>query len=163
MPLTYKKIATTVVSASTAATVEFTSIPSTYDDLVLQACLRANDNQYGSNCTIAFNGSASNKAAKVQYNDAAYSYTEFYFWIPSGLTTTDIYGSATMYIPNYTSSQNKTFILEGAEGNNGTQNQLTINGGLWSASSSITSITITCGGGSFIQDSTATLYGINKS
>lgn len=167
MPGSYVKIQSVTVTGATAANMEFTSIPSTFDDLVLFASLRANDVNVESNATISFNGSGANKSARTLYGtgSAAQSYTygsEIYIWLPSGGSTSSTFGNAFYYISNYAGSTNKSISIDSVMENNATLSSVALTAALWSNSAAISSITITCGGGSFVTNSTATLYGIRK-
>lgn len=169
MPVTYKKITTVTVTGATAASVEFTSIPATYTDVLVLASLRSNEAQIETNATISFNGSGSNKSARTLYgggsgSGVSYTYaSEIYLWLSGGNSTASTFGNALIYIPNYAGSTNKSLSIDSVMENNATTSSMAMTAGLWSNTAAITSITITCGGGSFVTNSTATLYGIKNS
>ena len=79
--------------------------------------------------------------------------------------TASTFDSIDLYIPNYTSSNNKSFSVDSvAENNSATVNQLDLIAGLWSQTAAITSISLTSyNAANFVQHSTATLYGIKNS
>jgi hypothetical protein len=77
-------------------------------------------------------------------------------------TTANTFGSYQIYLPNYAGSTNKSMSSESVEENNSnTLYYLSIGAGLWSNTAAITSISI-LPGSSWVQYSTATLYGITK-
>jgi hypothetical protein len=168
MPGTYVKIQSVTVTGATQAAIEFTSIPGTFDDLVIFASLRSNETTVETNATISFNGSGANKSARTLYGNgtSALSYTynsEIYIWLSGGTSTASTFGSAFYYIPNYAGSTNKSVSIDSTMEANITASTMALTAGLWSNSAAISSITITCGGGSFVTNSSATLYGIKKS
>jgi hypothetical protein len=79
------------------------------------------------------------------------------------LATANTFASTQVYIPNYAGSANKSFSSENMTENNGATTFMTLHAGLWSNTAAITSIKIAPAGGSWMQYSTATLYGISKS
>ena len=66
MANTYTLISSVTVGSGGASSIEFTSIPSTYTDLLLNFSGRSNTNQAsgGFACKIEFNGSSSNLSAR---------------------------------------------------------------------------------------------------
>ena len=157
----------TVTLGSAASSVLFSGIPQTYTDLMLKASSRTN----ATNTVIQlrFNGSTSGYTAKYLRGSgaAANSYTE------STFGNTAIYGTymtadaslfinQEFYIPNYTSSNNKSVSGEGVDERNSATAYSMLTSGLWSNTAPITSITLLDEGSNFQQYSTFTLYGIRK-
>jgi hypothetical protein len=167
MPITYEFIASTTL-ATTSNVVEFTNIPGTYTDLVLYASLRTNEAQIESNATISFNGSGANKNSRTLYGGGtgtgnSYTYADnIYIWTSGASATASIFGNAIYHIPNYTTSNAKTVSIDSTMEHNGTCS-MALTAGLWDNTAAVTSITITSGGGNFVQHSSAYLYGITKS
>jgi hypothetical protein len=170
MAVTYIKIASVAVGSGGAATIEFTSIPGTYTDLLLLSSTR--DGTTADNNTefkLRFNSSSTSWTNRyIQGNGStvgtgSYATTYFYTGESDGNTATaNTFGSSSIYIPQYAASTNKSVISDLVSEENTTVSYATISGGLWSDSSAITSIQITCNG-TWAQYSTATLYGISKS
>lgn len=163
---TYKKI-NSVTVASTAAAIEFTSIPADYTDLLVLVSTRTNEAQPETNVTITFNGSTSNESARTLYGNGtsalSYSYaSDIYMWTSGSSATTSAFGSASYYIPNYAGSTNKSLSIDSTMESNVVGSTMALTAGLWSDASAITSLKLTPGGGSFVQHSSATLYGIRK-
>lgn len=167
MPTTYKAIATVTVGSGGASSIDFTSIPATYTDLVLKFSLR---NASGSNRQVRFkfNGTTSNMTYRLLYGDgsgaASENSTGIFAYSNDGSNTANTFGNGEIYIPNYAGSTNKSVSSDSVEENNATQAYSGLAANLWSDTSAITSISIIVnGGGNILQYSTATLYGIKKS
>lgn len=173
MPVTFKKIASVTVTGATAADIEFTSIPSTYTDLVLFVSLRGDrSTDYWQSFKTTFNGSATGYSYRMLYaqdsstvssaalsseSSIRYSYANY------ALSTANTFSSGQIYIPNYTSSNNKSVSLDTVTETNGVNTLMSLNAGLWANSAAITSIKIAPESNNWVQYSTATLYGISKS
>ena len=172
MAVTYKKIASVTVGSGGASTLAFSSIPSTYTDILLVTSLR-DVTSGGGVAKITFNGSTSSYTARqlVGNGSSAYSDTSYggsYYSaegssVASGYTA-NTFSNGSFYIPNYAGSNNKSISTDTVVENNATSSYLALSAGLWSNSSAISSITITqYSGGTFAQYSTAYLYGIKSS
>lgn len=170
MPLQLYKIASNDLT-TTAASVTFSSIPQGYTDLKVVISARSSYSS-GEGALMRFNGSSSaNYTYKQLYGagSSAGSYgppsLETYGFVGSmGGTnyTASTFDSIDLYIPNYTSSNNKSFSVDSvAENNSATVNQSDLIAGLWSQTAAITSITFTSyNAANFVANSTFTLYGI---
>jgi hypothetical protein len=88
---------------------------------------------------------------------------EFGFYSSDSVSTGNTFGSNDLYIPNYAGSNNKSLSSDVAQENNAARALAGIAAGLWSDSTAINRVTLTPGSGSFVQYSTATLYGIKNS
>jgi hypothetical protein len=174
MPTTFTKIAAVTVGSGGAASIDFTSIPSTYTDLCLLVSARSARSQSSDNIDVFFNGSTSNRSdlALRGSGTVVVSYTTsngHIGYIPAASDTANTFGSASIYIPNYTSSNNKSLSNDVVMENNASGNGsafMTLDAGLWSQTAAITSITLNTSSGAgsnFVQYSTATLYGIKNS
>jgi hypothetical protein len=166
-------ISTVTVGSGGAATISFTGIPQTYTDLCILISARSSRAQSSDNIDIFFNGSTSNRSdiALRGSSTVAVSYTTsngHIGYIPAASDTANTFGSTSIYIPNYTSSNNKSFSADVVMENNSAVNGgafMVLDAGLWSQTAPITSITINTSSGAgsnFVQYSTATLYGIRK-
>jgi hypothetical protein len=174
MPTTHKLIQTITVSTSTQAAIEFTSIPQTYTDLVLMISCRTDQAATISNLLFQFNGdTASNYYSRVLWGNGASvtaDYADPAGYVYAGpafsgsVSSSNLFGSATVYIPNYTGSASKTSNIEGVTEDNATTRYVTFSTGRWSGTSAITSIKIYSGGSAnLVQYSSASLYGIKNS
>jgi hypothetical protein len=171
MANTYVKIASVSVGVLGAANMDFTSIPSTYTDLLVKVSSRTTDAINDSDpLVIRFNGSSSNLSARAVYGSgsAAASLTRASnsntAWTDTTVNTASTFGSAEWYIPNYAGSTNKSVSVDSVQENNATAAIAALSSVLWSNTAAINQITILSGNGvNLAQYTTATLYGISKS
>ena len=166
MANTFKKIQTVNVGSGGSATIEFTSIPQTYTDLKLVVSLRTN-NAGAEAVMIEFNGSSANLSGRRIYGDggsaASDTLTNIRFAVNTAADTASVFSNGEFYIPNYTSANNKSVSVDGVNETNGTNAVQSLVAGLWSNTAAITSIKLLGNNsGSFVQYSTATLYGISN-
>lgn len=167
---TMTPIQTVTVGAGGQSAIEFTNIPQTYTDLVIMSSVRGNQNN-GIELLLRFNGSTSGYSGKYILKDSTEatpvsgnSYTDRLFCgIVGGSTpTAGVFSNDVIYIPNYTSSNNKSLSIDSVMESNSTVQWMTLASGLWSNSSAITSISLYPNTNVWIQNSTATLYGIQS-
>jgi hypothetical protein len=171
MATTFTKIASVSVGSGGAASIDFTSIPSTYTDLCINFSGRSNDSRAsgGFACKLEFNGSSSSLSSTFLRGSgsAVTSTTDTIIaQIMSGASddTANTFGNSSIYVTNYAGSNNKSVSIDGVEETNGTTAYATLASGLWSSSAAITSVKILpIVATLFVQYSSATLYGINKS
>jgi hypothetical protein len=167
---TYTLIASSTVGSGGAANITFSSIPGTYTDLKIVVSVRHNSSIYSTSADLAilFNGSSSSFTTRyLQGNGSSASSgsgTNNLAGIDQGSGyTANTFASNDIYIPNYTSSNNKSYSVDGVSENNATAAISGLYAGLWSNTSAITSITIQdFYGQNLVQYSTAYLYGIKK-
>jgi hypothetical protein len=167
MANTFVKIATVTVGSGGASTIDFTSIPQTYTDLKLIFSGRLTNAVDVYSLYPTFNGSGSSFSSKrfiASGTSRSSDTTGRLAGLVQGTSyTASIFGSLEMYIPNYTSSANKSFSVDDVTENNGSAAYMNLLGGLWSNTAAITSISIGPSAGTLAQYSTATLYGIKNS
>jgi hypothetical protein len=166
---TFIKIATVTVGSGGAATIDFSSIPSTYTDLALLVSARGTVSQAsnGHFYSIAINNSSANLTQLfVQGNGTSAtsgsSSTTTGNYMPASDYTSSTFSNNLTYLPNYTSSANKSFSTDSVSENNATGAFQIMNALLWSQTTTINQITLTPGSGNFSQYSTAYLYGISN-
>ncbi len=166
MPTTYEAIATVTVGAGGASSIDFTSIPATYTDLKLALSIRSNGASEDISL-ISFNGNTSNFSNKyVQGNGAAASSGSIARWggnYTASNNTANTFGNAEIYITNYAGSTAKSYSTDNVTETNGTTAYAGLTANLWNNTAAITSITLAPNTGSYVQYSTATLYGIKNS
>jgi hypothetical protein len=165
MPVTYRKIATVTVSTATAASIDFTSIPGIYTDLVLVASLRE-DNTADSSVILAVNGSTANLSGRRLLGTGSGSPISTGIGATIGNAvhtgyTASTFNNMQIYISNYAGSTNKSISADSVSENNASEAIATLNAMLWSSTNIITSLSLSCIG-SIVQYSSATLYGIKK-
>lgn len=167
MATTYTLISSVTVGSGGQAAMEFTSIPQTYTDLLVKISGRSALAAVGDNATTSFNNNTSNRTQRSLYTGdgstvQSFTYTTFYIWLPGSNATASTFGNTELYIPNYTSANNKSFSNDVTTENNGAAAELALSASLWSDTAAITSVKVTCNGGNFVQYSTAYLYGISN-
>jgi hypothetical protein len=178
MATTYEAIATVTVGSGGAATIEFTSIPSTYTDLCILVSARNTANNSGEEqgqVVLTFNSATTNFSGRALYGygsgvGSLSSTSDQAIWgyITSAQATTNTFGNTQFYIPNYAGSSNKSVSVDSVNEHNGTDGRQNITAGLWSNTAAITTATLKTydNNGSavnFVQHSSATLYGIKNS
>ena len=169
MATTYEAIATTTVGSGGAATIDFTSIPATYTDLVLKISARQGaENAF----EITFNDAVTSYSTRRLDGDgsSATSNTQSslttairVIGIASSGSTANTFGNSEIYVPNYAGSNNKSVSIDGVNESNATEAYMSLAAGLRSNTDAINKITITPRAGTLVQHSTATLYGIKNS
>lgn len=165
MALQLFKIADVAV-ASPVTDVAFSSIPSGYTDLKLVVSGRTSEGSVYGGIYISFNGTAYNSTGKLLEGDgsatSSVSFTNGAIsFIAGASATSNTFGSTEVYIPNYTSSNYKSYSSDGVGENNATLALAHLNAGLWSNTAAITSITVKPYlTNTFSTNSTFTLYGV---
>jgi hypothetical protein len=171
MTIAMQPIYTQTVGGTSVGTINFNSIPQTFTDLKVVASTRCDgavDRLLGA---IRFNGDASSVYSDTYVEGtgsiaaSGRHQTNFAYSLETAGTsaTSQTFGSSEIYIPNYSTSNFKSFISDNVAENNATAGRLVLLAGLWRSTSSITSITLFPGSGfNFVANSTFTLYGITK-
>jgi hypothetical protein len=165
MAQAYVPIQTVTVGAGGSSSIEFTNIPATYTDLYIFLSARSTASFVADDLNVQFNNSSANFTYRNIYSTGSGTVTS-----SSGSTniigamngansTASVFSNASIYIPNYTSSNNKSISFDGVVENNATRGDDTLWAALWSNSAAITSIKLS-GSANLAQYSTATLYGI---
>ena len=173
MANTYTLIASSTVGSGGAASIEFTSIPATYTDLLIKISARSTQTGNSNNCVVEFNasggtaysvrflygdGSAAASASRLSQAKADIGYNS------ANSATASTFGNIELYIPNYAGSNNKSFSADGVAETNATSVLSGLFAGLWSNTSAITSLKIfDFDSVNLAQYSTAYLYGISNS
>lgn len=174
MANTYYLLASSTVPSSGASSITFTGIPSGYTDLKLCYSTRITASANWLEPNIGFNGytgiSTSGNYAKYLFatnagTGTATSSVDAYGGESVGSTATaGVFSSAEIYIPNYLStSANKPCWIDAVTENNAAAAATT----MWAINmlgnaAAITSLTLTANS-TFVQYSTAYLYGIKSS
>ena len=163
---TYVEIANVTVGSGGASSISFSSIPSTYTDLAISLTARTNVSSTQTYVKLKMNStdyaSGRNLFAVVGY--AVSSDTSALFMVPGATQSSNVFSSNTIYIPNYTSSNQKS-------ASHDTVTEGTVSASVWAqllatltnVTSAVTSLEIyTTDSSNFVQYSTAYLYGIKK-
>ena len=172
MPNTYTLISSNVLSSS-AASVTFSAIPSTYTDLVLRLSTRTDLADTSVNIYTRFNGdTATNYSTTRVANyaggvDSARSTSQVRFnqapWSEGTNLTSNTFANSEMYIPSYTASQNKPLSVFDAVENNAASAYVIATASLWLNTAAITSIEMLPYSGTFVSGSSFYIYGIKNS
>jgi len=169
MANTYTLISSVTVGSGGTATMSFTSIPSTYTDLVLVTSTRTNRaGNILDELNLTFNSNTSSYSWRRLLGEASASSdtgSNRTVILSNGSTSTaSTFDNSLVYIPNYSSSNNKSFSVDSVMEQNATATARQLIVGLWSNSAAITQIDLTSSSSSnFVQYSTAYLYGISSS
>jgi hypothetical protein len=156
------KLIETKTLLSAAASIEFTSIPQDGTDLLLLISAR-NSGTSGSG-RIEFNtGGTYTRRRLLGLGSTVLSDspTSVDWQVSVSTDTANTFNNATIYIPNYTSANAKSYSVDSVSENNATAAQHGILAGLWSETSAITTITLYVGT-EFVIGSTISLYKITK-
>jgi hypothetical protein len=163
MAYTYSKLASTTVGATSVANITFSNIPQNYTDLVLKVSLRSTTDD---NAGMTFNGSTTGYSFRRLFGNGTTAYSDSDTYAGFGVSSGPYYGSNTfnsadIYIPNYASSNPKTYSAETVQENNAAYGVQFMYAGLWNNPTAISSIKIApLNPYNYVQYSTATLYGI---
>jgi hypothetical protein len=173
MANTYTLISSVTVGSGGAANITFTSIPQTYTDLHLVVSARSADAVFLRGTSLRFNSNSSSSQYSYRelygFNTSAGSFLEtgigqaFIGQIPGTSGTASTFGNTSIYIPNYTLSNSKSFSVDSTTEINSSsnwQNDLLAN--LWSETTAISSIYLLPSTGNYAQYSSAYLYGISN-
>jgi hypothetical protein len=149
------------------ASIEFTSIPQDFTDLLVLVSLRGTTTEIYILTDIFFNGSTTGFSSRgLEGNgSSAVSYTNSTIYTNAGngaTSTANTFSSHSIYIPNYAGSTNKSVSVDAVLENNATTAYSSIQAGLWANTAAITSIQIKARANSFVADSAVSLYGITK-
>jgi hypothetical protein len=163
MPVTYEPIATQTVSGSSTGTITFSSIPSTYTDLIVVSNF---GNAVAARLYLRFNGITTNT-----YSDTYITGTGGAFsgrdstqnamtiggaW--NGFSTT-LSATNILQVMNYANTTTFKSILSRSANDKGGSGSVDALVGLWQSTTAITSLSL-IGGSNFLANSTFTLYGI---
>ena len=172
MANTFELIASSTVGSGGASDITFSSIPSTYTDLLVDISVRTSQANTSRTLYLRVNGSSTSWTQRSVYGTGSaagsdsttgYGSTFLYCGECNGSTSTaSTFTNTQVYATNYAGSTNKSFSVDSAQENNATGAFLTMMAGLWSNTSAITSILIAPDAGSFVQYSTAYLYGVKN-
>jgi|LakMenE18May11ns_1017448.scaffolds.fasta_scaffold9834710_3 hypothetical protein len=176
MANTYDLIATNILS-TTATSVTFASIPSTYTDLILKTSARMsnggatdavldielNGSTAANYSNTNFRGDGSAVASNRYTTGTGLSYWRFTYSMNGSATTANTFNNTDIYIPRYTTSDYKIASNFSVLENNATGAGISAGAALWQLTSAITQIKISCTSDTFASTSSFYLYGIKNS
>ena len=157
----------TIALTQTAASVTFDNLPTSgYTDLKIVASARDNRSAVASDFIIGFNGVTTNLSFRRLYGDGSNAISTSGSFGSAGIevantATASTFSNVEITIPNYRSSNFKSYSVDSVSENNATAAYAQLTAGLWSNTAAITSITFTAeSSSSFLQYSTFSLYGL---
>ena len=169
----FESIATVTVGGGGASSIEFTSIPETYQHLQIRMLQKfTTTSGIISNARMRFNSDTANNYARHNLHgngSSAFAYAEssmgyaYVGWpLDSSATTASTFSPAVIDLLDYAStSKTKTVrVLHGNEANNSSYGNAGVSSALWNSTSAVTTITLTSDTGNWAQHTTAALYGI---
>ena len=168
MANTYEIISKVTVGSGGTTVIDFTSIPSTYTDLLLKLSIR-NSQSSGSwnDAVITFNGTTYTlsqiRITGVPPATGSSTETSIRVRVNNAGTTANTFGNAELYFPNYTSANFKSISIDEVTENNATSAWASLVAGLVQTTAAISRITITASTDNWVENSTAYLYGIKNS
>jgi hypothetical protein len=170
MPATYTFIASNTLSTS-AASVTFSSIPSTYTDLVLRMSPRDTQGATDSQCFIKPNSNSGtvytdtrmtgNGSTAISTRNASNANGNVVGFYSASSATANTFGSLEVYIPNYAEAAVKQIVTFGTAESNAAEVRLSVTGGLFNNTTAISSLLINAGN-NFVAGSSFFLYGIKN-
>ena len=169
MGANYVLLETITVGEAGASSVTFNNIPqSGYTDLKIVCSARTVDTGSQANMLLTLNGTttayydkalAGNGSSASSFGDSNNSSMAAAYVNTSG-TTANTFGNYEVYIPNFTSSNYKSFSVDSVVENNATSAvAATLAAGLWQNTAAIISVSF-AGGSNFVRYSTFSLYGL---
>lgn len=169
MANTHMLISSVTVGSGGASTITFSSIPSTYTDLIIKASLRSGYNGFADGYIYFAGGGSTEYSSTILSGEG--STTSSYRYSNSGQSapyplagsnvTASTFTNIEMYVPNYAGSSDKPFSGTSGAENNSSASRNAITANLWRNSSAITGFTMSTANG-FVENSTVYLYGIKK-
>jgi hypothetical protein len=172
---THTLIQKITVGSAGAASIDFTSIPATYTDLCLKLSTRSAYTQIYDPIGLQINGDTTNTYyTRRLYGNGATAVSD----VPSNPSsvaaigfgagasaTASTFGNIEVYFPNAFGSTQKSFSHDAVNENNATTAYAVLAANLWTGTAAISSLKILSANGTstFVQYSTASLYGIKTS
>lgn len=175
MPITHILIASNTVSTTNTTLVQFSSIPNTYDDLLIKYASSMNIGSSSLDINIRFNGVTSGA-----YSDTLIGINNTPPTAPQSVTSTNniwhrlyltssgedgtpfTFGNGEAYLSNYTSSFNKSMHSFGIVSRSNNIPRMSIGAHVFNNTSPITSISLQSGTFNFSLGSSFFLYGIKN-
>ena len=173
MATTYELIASATAGVGGAAEFDLTSIPSTYDDLLVVLSSRTTAvataqsmsnrmNINNSSSSITFRFLRANGGGVASGTNSGYVGNEIGS-VPGTSVTANTFASTEIYLPNYSGSANKSYSLTNVTENNSSTNyNVWVQAGLRSNTEAINQLTFFPNSGNYAEGSSVHLYGITK-
>jgi len=171
MPNALTLIATQTASAGTVSAFDFTAISGIYTDLYVTVSGRSTFAAVTDPMNFIFESLSGYTMRYLQSNGtAASSGTDLAgvgnfrqpAVLPGASATANVFGSITVYVPNYTSAIDKTYSTECVTENNATAATTLISASKYVSTGPVARVVVSPYNGSFAQWSTASVYGVLK-
>lgn len=170
--MTMTLIATTTL-ASSASSIDFGTIPSTFTDLWIELSGRTTRAGNSDDIMFRFNSdSATHYQYRVLYGTGTGAgsntggglvFVGYFGPCTAASDTANTFGNTSMYIPNYAGATQKSTSSEGVSENNATAASMGIIANLWNQTTAINLVSLfSNNGANFVAGSTASIYGITK-
>jgi hypothetical protein len=160
------KLIATQTLTSSQPDITFSAIPQNFTDLMVKISVRSDRSAGADTISMKLNGSTANFTTRILEGNGSSAYSESTSTSPIGYVsastgTSNTFGSAEIYLPNYAGSTNKSYSSDSVQEANTTAAVQQLFAGLWSQTAAITSLTIyPLAGPNFVAGSTISLYGI---
>lgn len=168
---TYTKISTIIVPSGGTSTIDFQTIPQTYDDLILMVSARNSYAGVADDILLRFNNTTTLRTSRYLYGNGggvgssgvlSVSVNDGIGLQNSATSTASSFGSCRIQITQYRGSNYKSITAKSITTTaTGVMYQV-LAGGIWSSTSGITSIQLVPASGTFVEHSSASLYGISN-
>jgi hypothetical protein len=170
MANTFELIASSTVGSGGAASIDFSSIPATFTDLVLKLSARCNNASVLTIVNMTYNGSTTGYSSRYLEGNGSSAASGLGSTSANSLVgavgnnaTASTFGNVEVYIPNYAGSTNKSASSDQVLETNATTTFMELYAYLWSDTAAINQITLTpASSATFLQHSTAYLYGVKN-
>jgi hypothetical protein len=164
----------TVISDQTlsgsAASIDFSSIPTTYTSLILELMLRGDQSAVSTPLWLLVNNDSGADYTYVQLSTGgasasaggAINATKFVLGnVPAATSASNVFGAGRLWIPFYQSGQwkNAEWQLHQPKNSSTTEGVMYRDGGAWQSTSVINRLTLSLSSGSFVAGSRARLIG----
>lgn len=166
------KLIETKTLTGTAASIDFTSIPQTFTDLLVLASVRSNNAGTGEYIVATFNANTTGYSVRELIGNGSTANSNTYTtgtaarlltYANGNTTTANTFSNSLGYLPNYSGSTNKSWSGDGVMENNATAGVQLLIAGLWTNTAAITSISLSPFAGTlWLANSMISLYGITK-
>jgi hypothetical protein len=168
MANTYTLIQSVTVGSGGSSSIVFSTLPNTYTDLVLKISARTNRSNVTDAISLKLNNVTTNQSSLYMESTGSSSNSGTLSTIRGqscgNNATSGTFGNCEFYIPNYAGSLSKSTPSLGVAENRDSAAFMWLVSNLWNSTAAITDIEIiNVNSATFLQHSTASLYGITKS
>lgn len=164
---TYQKIASVSVGSGGSAQMVFSSIPATFSDLIIHVSARNTYAGIADDILLDFNGTTTNRTSRYLYGNGAstlsVSVGRGIGLQVSNTAPANLFGVGKIQITQYAGSNYKSISAFTVTENSAATAYAVATSAIWSSTAAITSIEMTPSTGTFMEHSSADLYGIKNS